>query len=136
MNLAQQIGKVYATKEASGFASEFAQVARIMATYQKPFWIKEAEREKLSPRLIEHLKAAVEPNTMAGAGSDLAQSSLATAFLSSLTPNSLFDLMFPNMLQAPLNTSIVAVTTNLTATNPAEANVKTLSKLVLAGNDL
>ena len=95
-----------------------------------------AEEAKAPSRVVEFVKAAQSAGSIAGWGSSLALESLATAFLSSLSGISAFDALWPNMLQVPLRTSVVAVSATLSAGSTAEANVKPASRLSLSASEL
>jgi HK97 family phage major capsid protein len=127
-------------KADSDRATEFIHAARIDMVCPRGVSKAEfAKREGATPRVIEFLeaKAAVDIGTTGGTwGDSLALSNLANAFLASIAPASIWDAMFPSMLQAPLNTSIVSASASLSGGTIAEANVKPASKLTIAASDL
>lgn len=85
----------------------------------------------------DYLKAAVNVGSIGGWGSPLAVfENMATAFLGSLVGVSVFDTLWPFMVQAPLRTSVLAVSATISGGPIAEANVKPTSRLSLTASDL
>jgi Phage capsid family len=139
MTIAAQIGKVHASIEAIGRANEFVQATKFMMGRRRgedPVHL--ATKARASDRVVEFCKAATAPGTTTDAtwGAPLSVSVLADAFLASIAATSLFDLLWPSMLQAPLNTSIVVQSGSFSGAAITESHVKGLSKLSLAASDL
>jgi HK97 family phage major capsid protein len=98
---------------------------------------REAEARRMPDRVVEFTKSAAAAGTLTGWGSPFASfQNLSTAFLGSLGAISVFDALWPSMLQAPPRSTILAVSTTLTAGPIAEANVKPASRISLTGSDL
>jgi hypothetical protein len=137
MTIAQQIGRVSVNLETSGRAAEFVQGVKFLMIGRRGGAERLAEEAKATSRVVQFVEAAQSAGSISGSwGSSLALESLAAAFLSSLTGVSAFDALWPNMLQVPLRTSVVAVSANLSAGSTAEASVKPASRLSLSASEL
>ena len=138
MTIAERVGRVVINAEAAGRVNEFVSACRYLMIEPRAA-ARLAERNRAPDRIVDFCKAAVTPGaTTAGNWAEpLAPfPQLATAFLSSLTGISVFDTLWPSMLQAPLRTSVVAVSTTLTAGPISEASVKPASQIALTASDL
>ena len=139
MTALKDLGRVAINREAAGRVNEFVSAVRYLMTEKGGSAAKLAERNRASDRTVEFLKTATTPGamTVGNWAEPLAPfQNLATAFLSSLSAISVFDGLWPNMVQAPLRTHVVVVSTTLTASAIAEASIKPASRLSLAANDL
>jgi HK97 family phage major capsid protein len=137
-SIAQQVGKVVASTEAVGRVQEFVSAVRLLMLYRSDAF-REAERRRLPDRVVEFCKsAATAGSTVVGNwGNPLASfQNLSTAWLQSLNAISVFDALWPSMVQAPPRSTVVAVSTTLTGGPVAEANVKPAGKLSLTASDL
>jgi hypothetical protein len=137
MSIVQQVGRVVANTEAAGRVAEFTQAVRYLMINPRGGADRLAEKEHAPSRVVDFTKAAAAAGSMTGWGQPLAPfQNLSTAFLSSLSAISAFDALWPSMLQVPLRTSVIAVSTTLTAGPIAEASVKPASRISITASDL
>jgi HK97 family phage major capsid protein len=137
MTIARRIAEVSANIETAARMNEFIQATKFLMIGRRAGAERLAEEAKAPLRVIQFVKAAQSAGSISGSwGSSLALQSLATAFLSSLTGVSAFDALWPNMLQVPLRTSVVAVSAILSAGSIAEASIKPASRLSLSASEL
>ena len=136
MTIRSQIVTSAANAEATGRVAEFMQGVSLLMLHRGDAF-REAEQRRLPDRVIEFTKSAAAAGTLTGWGSPFASfQNLSTAFLSSLSAISVFDALWPSMIQAPPRSTVIAVSTTLTGGPVAEANVKPAGKLSLTGSDL
>jgi hypothetical protein len=134
----RQLGAISASTEAIGRVNEFVSAVRLLMLYRGDAF-REAERRRLPDRVVEFCKsAATAGSTVVGNWANPLASfqNLSTAWLASLSAISVFDALWPSMIQAPPRSTIVAVSTTLTGGPIAEANVKPAGKLSLTASDL
>ena len=133
----RELGRVNANIETAGRVSEFVQAVRFLMLSPRGGAEQLAEKARAPSRVVEFVKSPAAAGSMTGWGSPLASfQNLATAFLQSLNQISAFDALWPSMLQAPLRTTVVAVSSTLMGGPIAEANVKPTSRLSLSASDL
>jgi hypothetical protein len=138
MTIAQQVGRVVANTETVGRVAEFTQAVRLLMLHRGDAH-REAEARRMPDRVVEFCKsAATAGSTVVGNwGNPLASfQNLSTAWLASLSTISVFDALWPSMIQCPPRSTVIAVSTTLTGGPIAEANVKPAGKLSLTGSDL
>jgi HK97 family phage major capsid protein len=136
MTIAEKVRAVVSGNEEVGRVAEFSQAVRLLMLHRGDAF-REAEAKRMPDRVIEFTKSAAAAGTLTGWGSPFASfQNLSTAFLSSLSAISVFDALWPSMIQAPPRSTVIAVSTTLTGGPVAEANVKPAGKLSLTGSDL
>ena len=136
MTIAQQVARVSANVETATRAGEFVQAVRFLMI-GKGNATRLAEELRAPAHVIEFIKSPAAAGSMTGWGQPLASfQNLATAFLSSLSGISVFDALWPFMLQAPLRTLIISVSTALTGSGVSESSSKPVSNLSLSAADL
>jgi HK97 family phage major capsid protein len=138
MSTLQKLGSISANIEAVGRVAEFVQATKFLMLSRIDDAAAMAQRARASDRVVEFIKSAQSTGSMGAGtwGSELAVAPLATAFLASLSGISVFDTLWPSMVQVPLRTKVVAVSTTLTAGPIAEASIKPAKSLSLTANDL
>jgi hypothetical protein len=138
MSTLQKLGSINANIEAVGRVAEFVQATKFLMLGRVDDAAAMAQRARASDRVIEFVKSAQSVGSMGAGtwGSELVVAPLATAFLASLSGISAFDTLWPNMVQVPLRTKVVAVSSTLTAGPIAEASIKPAASLSLTASDL
>lgn len=97
----------------------------------------EAERECASPRVRSVLKAAIAGSTSVAFGDVLNYSTISTAWMAALRNVGTFDRMLSSMLQVPIETPRLLVSTSVVAGySPAEGAGKPVSKLTFTAEAL
>jgi HK97 family phage major capsid protein len=135
----KDLGRVAISREAAGRVNEFVSAVRYLMIEKGGAAAKFAERNHAPERVVDFVKAAIEPGTTLTSnwGDPLSNvQNLSNAFLNSLVGVSVLDTLLPAMLQLPPRTTIVSVTTTLTGGTVLEAAVKPASQLSLAATDL
>jgi hypothetical protein len=137
MSTLQKLGSINANIEAVGRVAEFVQATKFLMLGRVDDAAAMAQRARASDRVIEFVKSAQSVGSMGAGtwGSELVVAPLATAFLASLSGISAFDTLWPNMVQVPLRTKVVAVSSTLTAGPIAEASIKPAASLSLTDLD-
>ena len=136
MTIARQIAAVSTSIENRTRAAEFVNLAKCFLRSRGELAEAQpiAKRIGASAGVVEALKSAIAAGTT-NASSDWASpiANLSTAFAASLAGFSAWDFVFNDsgFQKIPMNTRVVAVTLGATATTPAEAVPKPISKLTL-----
>jgi HK97 family phage major capsid protein len=137
MTIPQRVAQVAANAESVGRLAEFIQGVRFLMLNPRGGADEMARHARASERTIEFTKSAAAAGSLSGWGSPLSSfQNLSTAWLASLSAISVFDALWPSMIQCPPRSTILAVSTTLTGGPVAEANVKAAGKLSLTGSDL
>jgi HK97 family phage major capsid protein len=138
MSTLQKLGSISANIEATGRVSEFVQACKFLMLGRVDDAATMAQRARASDRVVEFIKSAQSAGQMGAGtwGSELVIAPLANAFLASLSGISAFDTLWPNMVQVPLRTKILSVSSTLTIGAIAEASIKPAKSLSLTASDL
>jgi hypothetical protein len=92
---------------------------------------------EVSHKHLRATKAATAEGSISGWGSPLSNFNLlSNSFLNSLAPISLFDALWPSMIQLPPRTKVTAVSTAPSASALPESGVKRASSLAVSASDL
>ena len=137
MSAVERIGRVAINTEVANRTNDFVSACRYLMLHAKSNAVAAAERSKSPSRVVEFVRAAIEPGITTNWGDPLSNvQNLSNAFLNSLVGVSVLDTLLPSMLVLPPRTTIVSVTTTLSGGSVLEAAVKPASQLSLAATDL
>jgi Phage capsid family len=134
----RQLATVSSNVEMVGKTNEFMQGVRLLMLHRNDAW-REAEARRMPDRVVEFCKsAATAGSTVVGNWANpLAPfQNLSTAWLASLSAISVFDALWPSMIQCPPRSTILAVSSSLTGAAIAEGNAKAAGRISLTGSDL
>src|SRR5262245_38013442 len=137
MTIAQRIAATQTQLEFIGRVREFVSIVRYVTLRRNPTEaVALAEQERAPASVLEAIKAAQDPITIGGSGLAPFQTQ-ATAFFASMAHTAAFDAMLPFMVQLPLRTRAVGITSVITGgSSLTETSVKPVGRMSLSAADL